>query len=182
MRSKSDISDICSHSKPKLQVGLWAKCCIKLYKILCNLKGQIPCGIFRKQNQIAFSYIEFPQTAVVTPAVIFSTSGLSHCYLRKKRRSLALVVRIQFKFSLFWFHFVVRINFNLFWIHSHCLVILGEALSPLCNPNFLFFQRKTLNLKKQIRALLNYSLMKIMFHNIIVSIYPLTFFWIHWNW
>ena len=142
------LSDICSHSKPKLQVGLWAKYCIKLYKILCNLKGQIPCGIFRKQNQIAFSYIEFPQTYVVTPAVIFSTSGLSHCYLRKKRRSLALVVRIQFKFSLFWFHFVVRINFNLFWIHSHCLVILGEVLSPLCNPNFLFFQRKTLNQKK----------------------------------
>ena len=67
---QNPLSDICSHSKPKLQVGLWAKYCIKLYKILCNLKGQIPCGIFRKQNQIAFSSIEFPQTHVVTPAVI----------------------------------------------------------------------------------------------------------------
>ena len=117
--------------------------CIKY----CGIKkGQIPCEIFHNSNQIRFSH--WIPSSSSTFTFIFYASGLSHRYLRKKRRSLALVVRIQFKFNLFWFHFVVRIDFNLFWIHSHCLVILGEVLSPLCNPNFPFFQRKTLNLKK----------------------------------
>ena len=64
--------------------------CIKY----CGIKkGQIPCEIFHNSNQIRFSH--WIPSSSSTFTFIFYASGLSHRYLRKKRRSLAALVRIH---------------------------------------------------------------------------------------